>query len=534
MQPSPTYRNEEVNFPRLFTTLKRGALPILGATALAAAGAYLLAERQTPLYEAVSSVIAVNGNGGGNSVLNNSLVMAPSLPQGAVEQALHSSGVVEDVARRLSASNLPPATVAELQNKLRDELAKNSFSTIQVNAKTDAQQTGIYEILGFASSPTAASVLANAGVAALLQWDLGRAQAPLRKARANTERQLTALNARLAGNGLPLGGLERQSLVTTRTQLLQNLGQFDALGQASTGTLSVVGQAVEPSQALAPRPRRTALVAGIVALLAAIAGVLLLDALRRRIHGEQDLAALGVPLLSRVPRLRPRELKRGWIPAASGALHGSAGFLSLNVLSQLPAGQAPRHVVVSSARRGEGKSSVTMLLAAGLAASGKHVLIVDADLQGAMQSRLWGSAAPKVVRESVDGVQVKSAGERVDLVPVNAVMGGATRGAVSQLASAFRRWDTAYDVILIDTPPLLSSADAAALAAQADGMVLVVEAGVSSAADVESALATAQTAGARVIGTVLNKVGRREEVAYGDPGRPVLPSDLSTRETITP
>lgn len=529
MQPSPPYRSEEVNFPRLFTTLKRNALPILGAGILAAGGAYLLSARQTPVYEAVSSVIAVNGNGG-NSVLNNTLVTAPTLPPGAVDQALHSRGVVENILRRLSAADLPQANVGKLQRKLLDELARNSFTTVQVQAKTDAQQTGVYEITGRASTPLAASALTNASVAALLQWDLARAQGPLSKARSNLEQQLNALNGRLSGGGPALSSLERQTLIATRAQLLQNQATLDGLNQAATGTLSVVGEAVEPSQALAPRPLRTAIVAGIVALLAAIGGVLLLDALQRRIHGEQDLALLGVPVLSRVPRLRPRELGRGWISAASsGALYESAGFLSLNVLSQLPTGHPPRHVVVSSARRGEGKSSVAMILAAGLASSGRRVLIVDADIHGAMQSRLWGGAAPKVVREGMNGVPVKAAGDRVDVVSASA----AGRGGTVQPDSAFNSWNAAYDVVLIDTPPLLTTADAVALAAQADGLVLVVEAGVSSAADVESALTTAQTAGVRVIGTVLNKAGRREEAAY-DQGRPALQKDLASRETVTP
>ncbi len=527
MQSSPPYRSEEVNFPRLFTTLKRSALPIFGASLLAAGGAYLLSERQTPVYEAVSSVIAVNGNGG-NSVLNSTLFTAPTLPPGAVEQALHSSGVVEDIIQKLSASKLPQANVSNLQRRLRDELAQNKFTAIQVQAETDAQQTGIYEISGRASTPMAASTLANASVAALLQWDQIRAQAPLVKARNSLQQQLSVVNGQLSGGGTNLSASERQVLIAKRARLQQTQAQFDGISQVAAGTLSVVGEAVEPSQALAPRPLRTAVVAGIVALLAAVGGVLLLDALQRRIHGEQDLASLGVPLLSRVPRLRSRELGRGWISAASGgALYESAGFLSLNVLSQLPVSDSPRHVVVSSPRRSEGKSSVTMVLAAGLSAGGHRVLVVDADSHGAMQNRLWGSSAPKVTREGMGDVQVKAAGDRVDVVPASA--GGS---GVAQPASSFKNWDAAYDVILIDTPPLLTSADAVALAAQSDGIVLVIEAGVSSAADVESALATAQTAGVRVIGTVLNKAGRPEETSY-DQNQPTPAKDLTTRETVT-
>ena len=69
-------------------------------------------------------------------------------------------------------------------------------------------------------------------------------------------------------------------------------------------------------------------------------------------------------------------------------------------------------------------------------------------------------------------------------------------------------------MVLIDTPPLLVLSDALAFAAYTEGLILVTEAGVTSSRELERAVNSVQTVGARLLGLVINKQTSREDSSY--------------------
>ncbi|MFC4456257.1 polysaccharide biosynthesis tyrosine autokinase [Deinococcus sonorensis] len=532
--------NEDFDFPRLLMSVRRHALPILSAALLAGAGTYYLSSQQPPVYEAVSSAIASRPDTSGG-VVGSNLVSAPQLPQGAVDKAIHSRDVIEDIIRRLNDSTELSAPVkADLSRRLRSQLQGGSFPDLQVSALTDGQQAGIYELHVKAGTPVAARVLADTSLESLLAWDLGRAQRRIAQAKNSLQAQLDALTSQLGQRSTgPNASLEVQTLAAARAQVQQNLLQVRVLESAATGSLDTVSQAVEPNKSVSPRPVRSGVLAALLTLLLASGAALLTDSLRRRVHGEQDLAGYGVPFLGKLPRLSAADLKSGMVEAArSGSLYMGAGFLRVNLLSQLPAGK-PRRIVVSSARPGEGKSSVTAVLAASLAASGLRVLVVDADMHRPSQPQLWRGFGNPLWRimpscrlnaidptktlmdpaqtlpsalDRLDEVQVMAVAENIDLLPAGRPMKDSS-GVIGhpRLAEALDRWGAAYDVVLIDTPPMLVLADAMAFAHLADGVVLVAEAGSTSGQEIQSALNNARVTGARILGIVLNKQVRSED-----------------------
>ncbi|MFC6665040.1 Wzz/FepE/Etk N-terminal domain-containing protein [Deinococcus radiopugnans] len=102
---------DQIDLRQVFGTLRRYA-PLLILTPLVVAGAtYLLSSRQAPVYESSASIIAVDSNAQ-NSLINNTLVTAPPLPQGAVEQVLHSRSLVATIVDKLEKSDLPPRSSA--------------------------------------------------------------------------------------------------------------------------------------------------------------------------------------------------------------------------------------------------------------------------------------------------------------------------------------------------------------------------------------------------------------------------------------
>ncbi|WP_424949900.1 P-loop NTPase [Deinococcus sp.] len=546
MQPTPNSLSrglnaEDFEFQRLLASVRRHALPIVTAGLLAGGLSAYLSSRQAPVYEAVSTVVASRTDGSGNSVINTSLVAAPQLPQGAVEEALHSEGVVNDIIARLGKSTeLNAAQIATLTATLQNDLIADRWGNLKVEAKTDSQQAGTYAIHTQGGSPLAARVLADQSVAALLAWDVGRAQRRIARARSGLEAQLGTLGTQLAAK--QISAQDAATLTAARAQVVQNLAQVAVLEQAAFGTLDPVAEAIEPRSPVSPVPLKNGLLGALLALLLGSVVALLGDSLRRRIYGEQDISGSGLPLLGKLPLVSGPALRGGLIEAArSGALYMGAGFLRVNVMAQLAPGK-PRRIVISSARPGEGKSSVTAALATGLAASGLKVLIVDADLHRPSQPQIWQAFGnpmwhlmPSCRLENIDPrrtmlepaqtlstgldrldeVQVLAVAENIDLLPAGRPMKDSSSVVGhARLPEALERWGEAYDVVLIDTPPLLVLSDALAFAAYTEGLILVTEAGVTTMQELERAMSSVQTVGARLLGLVLNKQTRREDNTY--------------------
>jgi len=533
MQPSFTPGPDDIDYRRLSATLRRHLLPVLGLSALAGTGSYLLASRSTPVYYATGSVISQGSNSA--APFAGALAEAPRLPQGAIAQALSSEAVLEDVIRRIDASDLAEVTKQALTTSLRGELANNALSRLSISTPGDEREAGVYQLYARANTPETARVLADAGLNALVRWDTTRVRDRYTRVRTGLERQLALLEDqlnRLDGSATA----ERQQLEATRAQTLQTITQLTLLERSASGTLDVVSAPVTPGKPTEPRPTRSAIIASLLTLLLGSGAALLLTLGRRRIHGELDLPRNAAPLLGRLPRLGQRALRRGVVSATySGALYDSVSFLRVNVMSQLdPNGRAPR-IVIGSAASGEGRSSVTAALAASFSDDGRRVLLVDAD-PGSAQRELWrlgpggrGVGVKKDEALARHGIEqghviLQTVGEHVDLLSPNP-SARAGRAARAELERAIDALGDDYDIVLIDTPPLLQVADAVSFGRRADGLLLVVAAGSTGGRELDEALAQAQTAHVRVLGVVLNKLNGL------NPGQQTLVADTASQRS---
>lgn len=529
--PPRTPDADQIDLRQVFGTLRRYAPWLLLTPALAAGGAYGLSKLQPPVYEAATSVIAVD-NDAQNSLINNTLVTAPPLPQGAVDQIVHSRSLVNDIIAGLKKTGMSPVLIQKIGQDLRDELARNSFSRFKVRARLDQQQRGVYELRARGETPQAAQQLAQVGVEALIAWDNNRAKQGVVRSRESLQAQLRDLNTRIQAT--PGGSLERQSLIAARGQLLQNLSQMAVLETAANSTLVLVAEPVEPRVPVSPRPVRNAALAGLLALFLSAGGALLTDSLRRRVNSPEDLLALGLPVLGQLPLLRRRDAGESFVEASqSGPLYEGIGFLRINVQSSRPG--THRRMVVSSSYPGEGKSSVTAALAQSMGASGLKVLVIDADLRRPTQAKVWalerGSRLPLPGTDPTlppaatlgeiflrpEAGYVTRVAENVDLLPAGAPLRGAAPPTLLN-QPAFRthleRWSDGYDFVLIDSPPMLSLPDTLAVAPLTEGVMLVVEAGKTRLSDVERTVQNARVANVPILGIVLNKMSRSSSAYY--------------------
>jgi succinoglycan biosynthesis transport protein ExoP len=264
----------------------------------------------------------------------------------------------------------------------------------------------------------------------------------------------------------------------------------------------------------------------------------LLEALNTSIRRPEDLeAVLHLPGLAVIPRItggsangrgRLRGLLGGGKPKAdvgspmSGTQTFSIGIEAFrNLRTSLiwsDGGEALKTLVVTSATPGEGKTLTAANLAVTLAYDGLRVLLVDCDIRrprvhgmfrvprapGLMEmlttTATAGSPPPQAIRQTgIAGLFVLTCGA----LPSNAanlLSGTRMRVLLQELREQF-------DMIVLDTPPVLATADAGIVASLTDGVLLVVRAGATDRNAAQRACQHLGNVGARVIGTVLNDPG---------------------------
>lgn len=515
----------EIDLSQLFLALRRAWLPLLLLPTLLAAGTYLLAKRQPPVYQASSSVMSTMPDNS-NRMLSGASVTASQLPEGAVQEVVHSASTVQRVTGIINASTLPSALKTRITKDLKAELARESYQRVRVQARLDLYQRGVYDLTATAESPQAAQVLANAATQALLTWDQERARLNVARARKNIQEQLDNVTKRL--NTLPAGSVEQQSLIAARGQLVLDLSQATVFEGGATGSLTLLKEANAPSRSVSPRPTRNAVLVWLLTLLLGTGVVLLRQVLRQKVQSSADLLGLGIPVLGELPRLNRAARSSTVKQAKQGQLYEPAGFVRVNLSGLLPGEH--KLIAVSSARPGEGKSSLVAAIATSFAQSGKRVLIIDVDLHRPSQHEFWPLAGQPWVAlpgstearqtsvvqaiEEPFTASAVDAGEGVHLLPAGTV----GRRAAALLSNPdfpvlLRRWAQGYDVVLLDTPPVLALADAFVVAQHTDGMLLVVESGQTTVTEIQRVMQTMQTTNTRLLGMVLNKV-RRGEAGY--------------------
>ncbi|WP_189069839.1 P-loop NTPase [Deinococcus radiotolerans] len=475
---------------RISHSVRRFLIPV-GIVAATVAGVTLLSSRRAPeVYQATSSMVAARSDTG-NTVINNALVTAPTLPTGALQEALGSPEVLRDIQNRLNAAPLGQAEQLDLRRRLLRNAQPDGPRSLKLVSRLDEQRTGVYEVLARAATPAAARAFADATVTALMAWDTQRATDSVTRARESVERRISALDTRL--NGTNQSG--RADQLDLRAQLVRDREQLRVLEQAAVGSLTRVGTAQLPTEPVSPTPMRDALVAGLLSVMLLLPVVVVLDLSRRRVNLIEDLDALDLPLTV-LPRFKRTVLGGGLGPALRHAqVQQQAASLRVGVWAQLPGPQL-RVVAVSGLRRGDGASTVAALLAAALAEWGSRVLLIDTDPLGAGQAGLWrarteAATHPVAVAPRVDLWRQPSL-PRLSVEP-------------RKLEALQAEWAQQYEFVILDCPPAGEIADTLLLMARASGVLLVTAPGTASQDNLLRALEQVRLVAARVMGVVMNR-----------------------------
>ncbi len=197
--------------------------------------------------------------------------------------------------------------------------------------------------------------------------------------------------------------------------------------------------------------------------------------------------------------------------------------LRTNLLALRAQGRAMKTLVVSSARRGDGKT-ITSINAASIFAEDRsaRVILVDADLRAGGVSGLLslgpdsGPGLTGYLRdgEPLESVVVGTRSKNLDVIPSGPALDNPTELLASaRMGELIEALAESYDFAFFDTPPVLAVTDAAILGTRVDGVVFVVKLNDSEKDAVDRSLEALKSAGASVIGAVVTNF-RDAEAAY--------------------
>ncbi|HEV2426210.1 MAG TPA: CpsD/CapB family tyrosine-protein kinase, partial [Terriglobia bacterium] len=187
------------------------------------------------------------------------------------------------------------------------------------------------------------------------------------------------------------------------------------------------------------------------------------------------------------------------------------------------AARPPQVLLLTSAHPGEGKTTTALNLSMALAQRGSRVLVVDADLRKPGVAAALGLPNDKGLSSVLTGAHsAEDALQRIEAAPSLWVLTSGPRPpnpaellSSPSMADLLAELRTHFDHVVLDSPPSLLLTDATVLTTLADGVLLVVETGVTARGALIRARRTLQAAGGRLLGVVMNKADIRRDEGYG-------------------
>lgn len=286
--------------------------------------------------------------------------------------------------------------------------------------------------------------------------------------------------------------------------------------------VSLTDPAEPPGSPSSPRTRINLILGALVGLVIGLGWALIRKALDNTITSPLEIDKLtSAPTLGAV--LFDANAKSQVLSALDSKSIDSEGYRTIRTNLQYINVDDPIHAfVVTSAAPGDGKTTVACNLAIALAQSGKKVCLVEADLRRPRVSEYLQLNSGAGLTEVLAGQVTLDAALQVwgngmfQVLPPGAIPPNPSELLGShQMAQIIGNLKREFDVVILDTPPLLAVSDAAVLASQADGAVVVVRHGKSSRDAVRNAVASLEQINAKILGTVLNAIPAKRGGAYG-------------------
>jgi capsular exopolysaccharide synthesis family protein len=489
--PADTHSAEQQS-PSLVVALRqRWWLPLLVAL-LAAVGAYLLTARSPASYSSSALIQFSEGD------LDEQII-----------SGFYDSRDPEEVAATNVVLVGRRSVAAQAAQRLGGGWTADTL--LDATAVSREDLTSIVRVSAASTSPAAAARIANTYAQTYIDLDREEQRRRIEEAARIVQSQIDALptSQRDSARGLSLN---------------DRLTQLELLLQTPSARVKLVQAATEATEASSAPPLRNGVLAGLLGLAFGIGLVALRDQADRRVRTESELErAYGAPLLASVPRsraLRTGHQFLGDLPPGDAEV-----FRLLQAqLRYATEPDSPSVVVITSATNSEGKTTTAWHLAAAAAATGRRVLLLEADMRRpAFASRFGLESEDGLVDLLTHSIELPQATQRVEVASGRyldvVVAGGIPENPADLSQSAavvdvVRRARAEYDLVVIDTPPLSVVSDAIPFAKVADGAIVVSHKASVKPAQVNRLREQLRALDVRLLGIVANGYEAERESSY--------------------
>lgn len=307
----------------------------------------------------------------------------------------------------------------------------------------------------------------------------------------------------------------RRDLDTNRTLydgLLQRYKEISAAAGITANNISIVDRADPPVGTVRPRPLLNLALSIVAGLLLGAGLAFLRENFDDAIRSTEDVERkLGLPAIGVIPRLKEETDTRIAMNDRKSEMSEAYAALRSTLLLSTPTG-APKSLIFTSSGPGEGKSTSALAIARSFAQIGQKVVLIDADMRRPSQHKRFevankqGLSSVLASQATFDQVRIQTDQPGLDLVTAGPIpINPAELIAGPGMQKLVDYCEHTYDMVVIDSPPVLGLADAPTLASDVGNMVFVVEANRVHGRRANDALARLSSSNARILGVLLTK-----------------------------
>jgi capsular exopolysaccharide synthesis family protein len=471
---------EGPDFREFVRLIKRRGWILILCVVLIPAGVYLLTASRPKIFQA-STLVQVQTASLDPTQVSPDFSGNGSTNIDAIASFVSTNAVSDEAARRLG---LPRGSL-------------RGAATATANS-----DTGFLSITATASSAQRAAAAANAFAAALNATREKRGVQRVEQAIATVQKNLEKTP---------------KSSTPQRAQLETQLQQLQTLRAAQSQNVQVL-QPAEGATQIAPHPKRNATVAVLLAVLVGLGLLLIVERADRRLRRPEDLEQLSaLPFLGTIPHEA--------FPGGDRNPNVTEAFQTLrNSLTYFNAEDAVSSLLVCSALKGEGKTTVAVNLAIAYATFGKRVIVVDTDLRKPDLASRFGFTDRTGLSDVLAGttrledalLDVPPHGHGLRVLPGGPVPPNpsAMLGSL-RMASLVEELAEDADIVILDSAPILVVSDAFPLLDKVSGVLPLARLDKTPRDAIQRMVRVASSAGARLLGMIATDARAGALTGYG-------------------
>jgi len=295
--------------------------------------------------------------------------------------------------------------------------------------------------------------------------------------------------------------------------------------EGRTNYISVFVPGNTPSSPVSPNVMQTVAMAAAIGLALAVAGAILIEFLDDTLKTPEDVKrAVELPTLGSIARLENGAAANNLIAVHQPLSPVTEAYRTIRTNIRVSFVDKPvRTLVVTSSQPSEGKTTLVANLGVVMAQAGNRVVLVDCDLRRSMLHKKFevpnreGLTNALLEDEpTLDGWLRETEVENLRVLTSGPLPANPSELLGSQkMRGLIERLKEEADIILFDTPPVLLVTDAAVLAMETDGVLMLAEAGRTRRATVQQAAQRLRQLGVNIVGMVLNLVPAERSKGYG-------------------